>query len=285
MYIFNRAAAKDVSGRRDNHQCKSASEVIRIEGGMPAIVSEAVFNGVANILKSRRQMSGNGQAKEPYLLTGKIVCGECGKSFGGARKFCGRSKHKYVTYRCYNRDRTGDTACHNSEIQRDLLEGFVLKQIANIVFDDNNASIWLERYKEYQKEHGDRADTKLAELQEEAEQIQVKIGNIAKAIAEGESASRSLVDMIRELEERKDEIDRQIEEEVQLLSVPDVTEDDIRDSFAKARALMRSGELPELRQLVNLYLEQVVVYKERVEVVLRTMPAVGRMKDCVEFER
>ena len=58
VYIFNRAAAKDVSGRRDNHQCKNEDEVIRIEGGMPAIVSEAVFNGVANILRSRRQMSG-----------------------------------------------------------------------------------------------------------------------------------------------------------------------------------------------------------------------------------
>lgn len=49
MYIFNRAAEKDINGMRNNHQAKKDSEVIRIKGGMPAIVSEDVFDGVAAI--------------------------------------------------------------------------------------------------------------------------------------------------------------------------------------------------------------------------------------------
>ena len=202
------------------------------------------------------------------MLTGKIVCGECGKSFGGARKFCGRNKLKYVTYRCYNRDRTGDTACHNSEIQRDLLEGFVLKQIADIVFDDKNARGMAGEVQ------GIPEGTRRPNRYEDcglAGRVGADTGQDRQHCAGdrgGESTSRSLVEMLGEMEDRKDEIDRLIEEETKLISVPDVTEDDIRDQFAKARGLMRSGKLPELRQLINLYLEQMVVYKERVEVVI-----------------
>lgn len=164
VYIFNRAAEKDINGMRNNHQAKKDSEVIRIEGGIPAIVSEDVFDGVAAIICSRKRMCDCSQAKERYLLTGKVVCGECGKSFGGARKFSGRNKRKYVTYRCYNRDRTGDTACHNSEIQRDKLEKFVLSEISKIVFDNTGAKRWLEKYKRYTAKNDESTQSRIEDM-------------------------------------------------------------------------------------------------------------------------
>ena len=64
---------------------------------------------------------------------------------------------------------------------------------------------------------------------------------------------------------------RQISEAEKLYKVHDVTKEDIRVRYAKARTLSRSGELPEIRQLKNLYLERVIVYRERVEVILRML--------------
>lgn len=78
--------------------------------------------------------------------------------------------------------------------------------------------------------------------------------------------------MIEKLEDRKGEIDKQINEAEKLTKVVDVTEEDIRYHYSKARELFSSGELPEMRQLINLYLERVIVYREHVEVILRMLP-------------
>ena len=40
--IYNRAEAKRRSGARNNRASKSEAEIIRIEGGMPAIVSHKI---------------------------------------------------------------------------------------------------------------------------------------------------------------------------------------------------------------------------------------------------
>ncbi len=56
------------------------------------------------------------------------------------------------------------------------------------------------------------------------------------------------------------DIQRQIEEAERLTRVVDVTED-MRYNYGRARELFNSGQLPEIRQLINLYLERVVVYK------------------------
>lgn len=38
VYIYNKTAKKDAFGKRNGHAYKDKSEIIRIEGGIPAIV-------------------------------------------------------------------------------------------------------------------------------------------------------------------------------------------------------------------------------------------------------
>ena len=95
---------------------------------------------------------------------------------------------------------------------------------------------------------------------------------MAFSIAESASASRSLVAIIERLEKQKEDIERQIEEAERLSKVVEVTEDDIRYHYQRARELFNSGQLPEVRQLINLYLERVVVYKEHVEIFIHVLP-------------
>ena len=82
----------------------------------------------------------------------------------------------------------------------------------------------------------------------------------------------SLFILAREFGIQKDEAGKQILDAEKLSKVIDITEEDIRYHYAKARALFNSGELPEIRQLINLYLEKVVVYREHVKVILRMLP-------------
>lgn len=44
--IFNKSAKKDALGKINSHACKDESEIIRIEGGIPQIISKEIFQKV-----------------------------------------------------------------------------------------------------------------------------------------------------------------------------------------------------------------------------------------------
>lgn len=273
VYTFNLNTSKDVYGKRNNHSKKDELQAIRVPGGMPAIIDEPTFNGVSSMMQGRKKTSVNHLAQENYLLSGKIICGECGKAFGGGRKFSGRNKALYVTYRCCNRDRTGDTACRNKEIQRDYLERFVINELSNIIFSNDDIPGWINKYRRYIEENSISSISRINEMEKESKHLDQQIENIALAIAQSNSVSKTLLTSLEKLEAKKDEVDQVIQEAwIQAEGVM-VTEEEMREYYQKARELFITGELPEMRQLINLYLEKVVVYREYVEVFLHVLPS------------
>lgn len=82
VYIFNLTDGKDALGKRNSNRKKNREDVIRIEGGMPAIISKEVFHQVQDKLSLNKRKSGRYKAKELYLLSGIIVCGECLNNLG-----------------------------------------------------------------------------------------------------------------------------------------------------------------------------------------------------------
>ena len=146
VYIYNRAVSKNASGKRNNHKSKDAENIIRIEGGVPRIISKEKFDAVQKILGKRRSLSHTkSSAKESYLLAGKIFCGVCGNTYCGNRQ---KNSHGYlyITYRCNTRSRKGTKACRNKEINRDKLEKYVLKLLADVLFDKNRIPATIEEY-------------------------------------------------------------------------------------------------------------------------------------------
>ncbi|MBU6146055.1 MAG: recombinase zinc beta ribbon domain-containing protein [Paenibacillaceae bacterium] len=115
---------------------RSDEDVIRIEGGIPAIVSVTNFDSIQAIIKGRQRKTASASAKKTYLLSGRIFCGECGKRYIGNRKFAGGGKTKHCTYRCNTRERTTRDACTNKEIRREYIKRFVLERLSNVIFDE-----------------------------------------------------------------------------------------------------------------------------------------------------
>jgi site-specific DNA recombinase len=145
VYVFNKSSPKSYDGTRNSHSFKPNEDIIRIEGGVPAIIDKQTFDSVQAIMKSRKQSKQHGNAKETYLLSGKIECGECGGSYVGARKFSGRNKKLHVTYKCSKRERSKGICCKNSEIRREYIEAFVLDRISEIVFNDDFGKVSRNR--------------------------------------------------------------------------------------------------------------------------------------------
>lgn len=133
-YIFNRSAAKDVDGKRNNHKNKEDDEIIRLDDAVPAIISKNIFEQVQRKIVARKNNKPSNKAKEVYLLSGKIYCGECGYSMGGNKKMSGRSKTPHVTYRCMGKKNRH--ICENKEIRREYIETYVLEKLSEYVFDE-----------------------------------------------------------------------------------------------------------------------------------------------------
>jgi len=83
-YVYSRSASIDAKGKRNGHKNKSDDEIIRIDGGMPAIISRQIFE--KSMEKMKKNRSGKHKAKEPYLLSGLIFCGKCGGAMIGSSR-------------------------------------------------------------------------------------------------------------------------------------------------------------------------------------------------------
>ena len=93
------------------------------------IIAEDLFQKVQGLLynRDRKRPSGRGGSSD-YLLSGMIVCKECGYNFHGHRKNNGFGK----TYRYYDDSgyRThGDSVCKQTSVPADGLEQFLLTKL------------------------------------------------------------------------------------------------------------------------------------------------------------
>jgi site-specific DNA recombinase len=271
IYIFNRKTSKDICGVRNNHRYKNEDHVIRIEGGMPRIVEDKVFDAAQAIILGRKRTDTNGQARESYLLSGKIFCGECGQAMAGARKIAGNMHKLYVTYRCTNRDRTAEIGCGNKEINRDKIERFVLKELTDKVFSESAYKAWLKEYEAERLKRGSDGNV-IADLEKAFKDVSGQIDNLVLGISQNPNTSVAMFELLGELEERKRSIEIELDRHRSLALVHDVTEDDLKAAYEKAREMLKQGTLPEIRQVINLYVQKVMVYREHVDVYYHVLP-------------
>lgn len=86
VYTYNRSAAKSVDGKFNRHAHKDAGEIIQLEGAVPKLIDKEKFQRVQDTFQKRIHKGAQHKAKEPYLLTGKIICGKCGSAYVGNRR-------------------------------------------------------------------------------------------------------------------------------------------------------------------------------------------------------
>ena len=200
MYVYNRCSAKTSVGTRNTHLYKEDEDIIFVEGGCPQIVDTEIYEKVQAILTEHKHTGGRANAKENYLLSGKVFCRECGRSMVGNARYSGRNKLLYVTYRCPSRK----YACSNKEQNRDYLESFIVELIEREILNANA----LRRLQRAIEKHAEKAQKPTeSHLDRERKEIDTAIQNVTDAIEAG-LISDALVARLKELERRKAELSR-----------------------------------------------------------------------------
>ena len=125
LYLWNREGGK----KKPDRVLVTHFDEVRVENGVPAIITKEKFALVQSILKIRSQRVATGNGKTQYPLTGLLVCANCGQSLHGSTKHAGRSLGNYRTYVCNSND-NGNHKCSTKSVNADYLE----KAIANTLY-------------------------------------------------------------------------------------------------------------------------------------------------------
>lgn len=263
-YIFNKTKrVKNINGGQRNI-IKDDEDIIRIENGMPAIITKEQFEKVQEKLKINYKYSQTFKTKEVYLLTGVLICGKCGSPMHGRKRKGGRNKSVYKTYICTQRK--NEKKCDAKEVNKSYIENKVIEYLETEVFTDEKIEAIARKAYEYQTKHTGESERLIKSLEKELGVIQKQIDNIISAIAAG-MFHQSMKEKMDELENKKAGLLFAIEEEKRKSSLI-IDMETIRQHLSIGKDL-RLKSLEEQKELIQSYVESVIYDEDFIDISLK----------------
>ena len=109
-------------------------------------------------------------------------------------------------------------------------------------------------------------------------QIDKQIANITKAIARGVDEA-IMIDKINELNQTKKDLQKKINEAV-LEGLPTVSKADIKQALSAFSAYLKENNTIECKRFIDNYIDKIVVYKNKVEIVLKIAASNFNISEC-----
>lgn len=268
VYIYVKDSTKNPKGKYVRHGEYDPDAVIRIPGGIPAIISEDDFHRVQAKTKERQHKAAKFSAKQEYLLSGKIYCGECGSPYAGNSRKPRPDHPLYISYKCTRRNQR-DTRCNNPEINRDKLERLVLERLSEVLFNPDVIPRLVEQYNEYIAEKTGSARERMLALQTELRDVERKITNTVNLMIE--TGSAAFKDKLNELEQSKEKLLFELTEAEAALKQENFSEEQISKLFHIAEQQLKNGTLVNRRLVIDQYINKIIIYPDKIEVYMNLM--------------
>lgn len=260
VYIFNRSASKTKKGTRNNRASKPESEIIRIEGGMPAIIDSDTWT-MAHERMSDRKVPGRVYSKAVYPLSGLITCGYCGGSLHGQNACNGRNKAYYRYYVCSKKSAHGFSACELKRPSANVLESAVLAYLNENYFTPEGLDAMIKGAElELDEEVTDR---EIDAIEKNVRGIDMKIRNITNAIEQG-MFQESMVKRMEELEQDKSRITRRLSQIRIERARHRLDRERIREIAGQFTKMEMSPE--NLKVVFKALIPQVTVYNDHIKI-------------------
>lgn len=103
VYVYNRAAAADRAGKRNNHASKNPDDVVVVPGGVPAIVDSGTWQLVQERMREDAHRGGAYSARHVYMCSGLVKCAYCDRAMPVENVGRSRDGSYQYAYRCPSR--------------------------------------------------------------------------------------------------------------------------------------------------------------------------------------
>ena len=254
VYIYN----KTYTNKKRNF---IRSDEIKIENGIPAIISKEVFNMVQDKRKQNKKVSGSFKNKRTYLLSGLVKCGKCNGNYVGWTRVCRGKETRF--YMCSNRNKI--QKCNNRYINADELENTIFNIISNKIFTTKDLDLLVEKVNKSYKELNNDAQSLLEDNERELKSTTIKINNIVKAISSGIS-SKALLNELQDLESKEILLKEKKLDIVNLNKIKTISKEHIENSLKKDLLKLNNLNKNELKLFLKKYIKKVEVYEDHVDI-------------------
>ena len=255
--LFNKSSLR-VMLRNERYKGIYKYAEVRIEDGIPRIITDEVFNMAQNIIARNAKAPAGSKNDVDYLLTGKLFCGHCGSAMVGESGVSKTGRRHYY-YACTARKRK--KSCNKKSAKKDWLEEFVVKATVEQVLTDDMINIISDSVIELQEKERKGGDIPI--IQTQISENNKLINNVMKAIEMG-IITETTKNRLNELEDRKRELGDSLE-----LAKISLT------NFSKAQIVFwlrdfKNGDInsQEYRQkVIEIFVNSVYLYDDKIKIV------------------
>lgn len=153
---------------------------VRVEGGMPPIITKEVFDAVQEIRKSRNPFTGRHRNNNDFLLTGKLFCGHCLSPMVG---ISGKGRHGDVHYYYSCNGKRLQKICDKKNVRKESVEEDVTRAVLTSVLDDEMVEWIADAIMEMAAKQ--KEASKLGYYESRLNDTQKQIMNILRAVEMG----------------------------------------------------------------------------------------------------
>lgn len=229
---------------------KHGEEVI--DNMYPQIIDDELFERVRKIVSANKY--GKRSIKVIYLLRNKLKCGYCGRPIS-AETGTARNGEVIRYYKCLGRKKDHN-GCNKAMVRKDELEELVIDNIVQELSKTSTLDKIVFGLMQIQNSQT-QINSILNMLVKEKQHTETAIENMLTAIESG-VITASTTKRLKELESRRDELERQILIE-RSKTVIKLTEREIREFYGQALNL-------EPQMLINYLIKQIVLFDDKIEI-------------------
>ncbi len=263
VYVFNKRA----HGKK-NHVYKDEDKIIKIDGGIPAIISKEIFVKANQKLRSNSKGPRKVNTKVYYLLTGKIICGQCNSTYTGAGYRGGRNCKKYYIYQCINKK---NKFCSNKDIRKGLLEGFVIQNLKDNVLNDECIEKLSSEIFDYINKSKKEYKDELIYLNDKKKSIANKIDTAMDLLLDGVITKQVVNKKISMLQnELNTYIDRI--EQLDRKSKEHVNKNKIKSFLIFSKNNLNNGNDDMKRKIIEIFVDKIIIWNHKIDITLKISP-------------
>jgi len=224
-----------------------------IPGGVPALVPDDLFNRVQERKEKNKTAPARAKADEEYLLSTKLICGDCERLMIGesGTSHTGRT-HYYYKYSGAKKRKV----CKKKAVKKDWIERIAVVWTINRILKDEEIDRIADKLVIMQEQE----NALLPALRRQLAEAEKGIENLLDAIQQGLS-NASAKNRLDKLEAQKDDLEISILQAE--LSHPRYTKDEMVNWISR----FKYGDVDSTdyqRQIIDIFVNSIRLYDDRI---------------------
>jgi site-specific DNA recombinase len=249
---------------------------------VPALVSEETFARVEEKLAENRRFASR-NTKEPTLLQGLLICGQCGYGLYRTSTRTTRRQAKY--YRCLGSDgyrHLKNPPCKCRPIRVEDLDELVWQRVIDVLEKPELIRAELDRRRQ-ESLRSDPLEKRRGELTQSLKRTEQQIDKLLDAYQEGLVQLGQLRQRMPELRRKQQTVEKELENarwKALLAEKTEQLEQSLGDFVGRLRQSAQSLSVVERQKVVRLLIKEIVVEVDDRITIRHCLPLMGGVRNA-----